>query len=60
MILIPKRKLPLTPDMEYWFDHTKESTITEIDTGYRADSRIGIFTWELKIPVGTDMYPGGH
>lgn len=61
IVLTPKRKLTFIADpqeLETIIHHITQNTITTIGTG--SISNKGKFDWELKIPTGTDMYPGGH
>ncbi len=61
VVLTPKRKLTFIPDpqeLETIIHHITQNTITAIGAG--SASTKGVFLWELKIPIGTDMYPGGH
>ena len=64
MIIVPKRKLETgMPDSETTntiISHATETIITEIQYGYGGITTTGNFTWELQIPCGTNMYPGGH
>ena len=61
IVLTPKRKLTFISDpneLKVLTEHITQNTITVIGTG--SVSNTGKFDWELKIPTGTDMYPGGH
>ena len=60
MIVIPKRKLFDTDEDKYLAIKTKADTLGDLTTGIVPAGPRGIFTWELKSPCGTDMYPGGH
>lgn len=56
IVLTPKRKLAgVTGTI---VEHITENTITKIET--KTISEVVSFKWELKIPCGTDKYPGGH
>lgn len=60
MIVIPKRKLLDIDENKYLSMKTKADTLDALETGKSPASTIGNFTWELQIPCGKDMYPGGH
>lgn len=56
IVLTPKRKL--TGITNSVVKHITENTIVQIET--KTVSDVVRFNYELKIPCGTDMYPGGH
>ena len=56
MIIVPKRKL----ETGMPGDDNIKAILAQVPPSVNVPSSIGRFKWELQIPVGTDMYPGGH
>jgi len=56
VIIVPKRKL----ETGMPGDDNIKAILAQVPPSVNVPSSIGRFKWELQIPVGTDMYPGGH